>query len=177
MNNFKNLWISKLCFWVFLLLIGPLSSTAMAANVLVVKNSSLPLPGDALIADLRNLGHIVTDATSLPAGALELSFDTIWYVNVNQPPGPAQRTQLAAFLAAGKGLHLTGGDTVQDPNNAIIESFINTDLNDSNSNNNNSNTLFEINMSMRELNTKEIKEVAGGDGDGGGHAGKGGGGG
>ena len=36
MKNFKNLWISKIVLFVFLLLLGPLSSMAQADNIFII---------------------------------------------------------------------------------------------------------------------------------------------
>ena len=74
---------------------------------------------------LTSFGNTVTVVgTSLPA---DLSpYDAIWHVGAFVGLTSAQRAQLAAFLAAGGGLHLTGERPCCDAMNATHAALINS---------------------------------------------------
>jgi hypothetical protein len=63
--------------------------------------------GSTLSSDLRSLGSVVSmNVATLPA---DLSaFGTIWHISAFTPLLADEQTRLAAFLALGRGLHLTG---------------------------------------------------------------------
>ena len=85
-----------------LFLSSAMVAPADAANVLIFGDYSR----GSLVTDLTGMGHTVTDNATLPADLS--SFDTIWHVGAFVALTPADQAQLAAFLATGKGLHLTG---------------------------------------------------------------------
>ena len=88
------------------LFLGPLASHSQAANVLIFGESLLVSQKEALEANLTSLGDTVTVVTFLP---LDLTpFDTVWHVGAFVPLTETEIKSLADFLAAGKGVHLTG---------------------------------------------------------------------
>ena len=95
--------------------------SASPANILVFGTYSSK---DDLASTLQSLGHTVTNTTSLPA---DLSpYQTIWHVSAFTPLTGAEQAQLAAFLASGGGLHLTGERPCCESQNASITTFLNS---------------------------------------------------
>jgi hypothetical protein len=112
-KNTKHLLVKRftgiLPFFVLtvLLLLSFSPSESSAANILVF--GDYDSSRNQLAADLTGMGHTVTNVATLPADLTP--FDTIWHVSAFTPLSPAEQTQLANFLAAGGGLHLTGDNT------------------------------------------------------------------
>lgn len=81
---------------------------------------------DYLAAELTAQGHSVNNTAALPS---DLSaFDTIWHVGAFTPLSSAVQSQLNAFLAAGKGIFLTGERPCCDALNTSIQSVVNANL-------------------------------------------------
>jgi cysteine-rich repeat protein len=76
-----------------------------------------------LVGGLTSLGYTVTDSVTLPA---DLSpYDSIWHVSAFVELTAGEQVQLAAFLAANGGLHLTGERPCCETMNASIQTFLN----------------------------------------------------
>lgn len=75
-----------------------------------------------LVSRLQSLGHTVTTSATLPA---DLSpYDVIWHVGAFNAVTAAEQTRLAAFLAAGGGLHMTGERPCCDTMNGSWTTFV-----------------------------------------------------
>ena len=93
-------------FLVASLFLGPLAGNTQAANVLIFGGVFSASQKEELEANLTSLGDTVTVDILLP---LDLTpFDTVWHVGPRVALMEAERIRLAAFLASGKGVHLTG---------------------------------------------------------------------
>ena len=98
-----------------------LPASVLADNILVFGN----YPSKNTLANsLISLGHTVDNQTGLPA---DLSgYDSIWHVDAGTPLTPAYQTQLADYLAAGGGVHLTGERPCCEPLNDSLQALVNT---------------------------------------------------
>ena len=102
------------------LFLGPLAESSLAPNVLIFGDSEK----SNLAANLTALGDTVTVVTILP---LDLTpFDKVWHVGALVPLTPAERARLAAFLASGKGVHLTGERPCCEALNNSLELLVNS---------------------------------------------------
>ena len=99
------------------------SAQLYAANLLVFGDRTTDKAN--LETSLTNLGHTVTNVGALPA---DLSgYDGIWHVMATSAVlTPADQTQLAAYLASGGGLHLTGERPCCEGLNDTVEAFVNS---------------------------------------------------
>lgn len=105
-----------------LFMVSAMVAPADAANVLIFGDRSGEL--GTLQTDLTGMGHTVTNSSTLPADLS--SFDTIWHVGAFVALTPTDQSQLAAFLATGKGLHLTGERPCCEDLNASLQTFVNS---------------------------------------------------
>ena len=95
--------------------------TLVADNVLVFGTYFTKA---TLVTSLESLGHTVTNSDGLPA---DLSgFNSIWHVDAFTPIVPEFQTRLAAYLAAGGGLHLTGERPCCEALNDSLQQFVNS---------------------------------------------------
>jgi hypothetical protein len=97
-------------------------AAAAADNILIFGDR----PGDAAILEttLEGIGHTVTNVGTLP-GSLN-SYDTIWHVGAFVALTGGEQTQLAAFLATGGGVHLTGERPCCEVLNDSLQSMVNS---------------------------------------------------
>jgi len=84
---------------------------------------SFSVPSGPPVTELAALGHSVTQMTTLPP---DLSpYDVIWYVGINVLTA-AEQSALAAFLAGGGGVYLTGERPCCETSNDAVETLVNT---------------------------------------------------
>lgn len=97
-----------------------LPASVLADNILVFGNYPSK---NTLATSLTSLGHTVDNQTGLPA---DLSgYDSIWHVDAGTPLTPAYQTQLADYLAAGGGVHLTGERPCCEALNDSLQALVN----------------------------------------------------
>jgi hypothetical protein len=113
--------IKKYALLICLYSLGLAPLSVSADNILTYGN----YPSiSSLNTTLTSLGHTVTTQATLPA---DLSpYDTIWNVTAFTPLSGADQTALAAFLAAGGGIHLTGERPCCETLNDSLEAFVNS---------------------------------------------------
>lgn len=97
------------------------SSPVSGANVLIFGDR---FERGFLETVLVGLGVNVTNVSTLPA---DLSpYDAIWHVGAFVPLTGAEQARLAAFLAAGRGVHLTGERPCCERLNASLQRLVNS---------------------------------------------------
>lgn len=110
---------------------GPTPATAIRASVVAAAApANVLIFGDVVPARnelevvLGAMGHSVTNVASLPQ---DLSpYDVVWHLSGFLPLTEDEQTRLAAFLAGGGGVHLTGERSCCDLLNGSLETFIGT---------------------------------------------------
>jgi hypothetical protein len=108
----------------------PTFSTQATANILIFGDQFTAI--NNIRTRLATLGHTVTvrDDFGLPDTLAEMAqFNTIWHLGRTASIPEAKQPLLAAYLAAGGGLHLTGENSASDTMNDSITAFVRSVVN------------------------------------------------
>ncbi|MCC7265208.1 MAG: DUF5011 domain-containing protein [Candidatus Latescibacteria bacterium] len=102
---------------------GPSAKIAAGVSGKVLVFGDYPSK-NTLATTLTGFGYTVTNVTLLPADLS--SFSTIWHVGAFAPITTVEQARLAAFLASGGGVHLTGERPCCETLNSSLTTFVNS---------------------------------------------------